>query len=124
MAVVIQVIDNGPRRYVIKVDIAASANADTEIVPASVLASGDNLSLNRAQWSFANTAANPQGEVVALEWEATADVVLLNIVTGESGELCFEQGIPNNAGAGKTGAVSVTNSITVTGTMLLEFKKN
>ena len=124
MAVITQILDNGPRRYVIKVDIAASANADTEIVPASALATGDNLSLYRAQWSFANSAANPAAETVLIEWEATADVAALYMVTGQAFEVCFEQGIPNNSGAGKTGAVSITNSATVTGTVILEFKKN
>lgn len=115
MAVTIQVLSNGPRNYIIQLAIAG-ANADAVIIDASTVTGISNLSFVEAQWSLTGAGAQ-------VEWDATTDVQFLEMTQGNGFEIPAQE-IPNNAGAGKSGNVLLTNDIALTtGTAVLKFHK-
>lgn len=117
MAFNTQVLANGPRNYIIKVDGAAT-EAASSLVDVSAIGCSE-VHLEEITYDVL------EGAVVELLWDATSDVSAFKS-SGHEGNKCFSEygGIPNNAGAGKTGDVLLT----VTGTsptywFIAKFKK-
>lgn len=117
----VQIINDGPRNLVIKVD-GTGAETNTKIVDVTTLNPPcTTLSLASIVYSLAPAAA------MQLLWEATADVVAWNLF-GSGGVVApfmLTSGIPNNAGAGITGNVLLTGGAASTNySIYLEFLKN
>ena len=117
----IQIINDGPRNLVIKVD-GTGAETNTKIVDVTTLNPPcTTLSLASIVYSLAPAAA------MQLLWEATADVVAWNLF-GSGGVVApfmLTSGIPNNAGAGVTGNVLLSGGAASTNySIYLEFLKN
>ncbi len=124
-----QTIIDGPKTAIIKIyllsDGVAGEVVDQIVVDVSALTpAASKCSLEKVWWSFTGFDAT-------LEWEATADVVIMPLAsaTGTS-ELDFTSfgGIPNNAGAGVTGDISLSTTgftaATDTGVLILQVRKN
>lgn len=105
MAFNTQVLANGERNYIIKVD-GASTEAASLLVDVSALGVSAVV-LEEIKYDVLPGAA------INLLWNATADVSAF-ISSGHCDDKCFRDfgGIHNNSGAGKTGDVNLT----VTGT--------
>lgn len=117
----VQIINDGPRNLVIKVD-GTGAETNTKIVDVTTLSPPcTTLSLASIVYSLAPAA------VMQLLWEATADVVAWNLF-GSGGVVApfmLTSGIPNNAGAGVTGNVLLSGGAASTNySIYLEFLKN
>lgn len=117
----VQIINDGPRNLVIKVD-GIGAETNTKIVDVTTLNPPcTTLSLASIVYSLAPAAA------MQLLWEATADVVAWNLF-GSGGVVApfmLTSGIPNNAGAGVTGNVLLSGGAASTNySIYLEFLKN
>lgn len=117
----VQIINDGPRNFVIKVD-GTGAETNTKIVDVTTLNPPcTTLSLASIVYSLAPAAA------MQLLWEATADVVAWNLF-GSGGVVApfmLTSGIPNNAGAGVTGNVLLSGGAASTNySIYLEFLKN
>lgn len=115
----VQTIEDGARNLIIKVD-GAGAEASTQIVDASSLNPPcESLSLLKVQYSL-DPASSMQ-----IQWDATAATVAWNLF-GSSGnclDFCDVGGIPNNAGAGKTGDVLLSTDSTTAYSLYLHFIK-
>lgn len=122
MAFVIQTIEDGPRNYIIKVDGDAVASTGALLVDVTTLNPPcSSVRIRKITYNLDTTAH------VQLLWDATTDVVALNLYGSNDADMCFEAtaGIPNNAGAGKTGNVLLTTSATITPyTLYIEFIKS
>jgi hypothetical protein len=118
MAVTKQILNDGPRNHVVHLEIAG-ANAAANAVDVSALSGvPDNVSIVRIDWSLTG------GDAQFL-WDATANVEVFECPVGE-GEQHFEEvgGLINNAGAGVTGDVLLTNpSGTANGSITIWCKK-
>lgn len=110
-----QVIINGPRDVVIKVNILGDGSGeetDTIIFDASAYAPiADENKLMKIEYAL-------NGFSAYLEWDATADVPLISLVGDHPYFMPYDfcessmgvAGIPNNAGAGRTGDILITTS--------------
>jgi len=115
----IQVIEDGFRNYIIKVD-GAGSDALTNIVDVSTLDPPcASVRLYKLTYSLA-----PAG-TADLFWDATTDVSLIHLYGGNDADMCFTDfgGIPNNAGVGVTGDVLLTTSANPY-SMILHFVKS
>ena len=120
-----QVIHNGSRNYVVKTTIASDGATGDET---DILVNATTGDMGTAA-SLIRLSAVTIGCSAVLEWDATADVVLAALPSDREVKLDFTHigGIPNNAGAGKTGDVVITTTglSTAGDTIVLvaEFKK-
>lgn len=116
----VQVIEEGPRNYIIKV---TGTGSDAAVLIADVSTLNppcEELRIVRCTYDVAGAAG-----LVSVLWDATADVLALSVSTGSGQTMDFKKigGIPNNAGAGKTGDVLLTSTATTDYTLVLHFKK-
>lgn len=118
MAVVAQVLNDGPKNHTVHLEIAL-ANTTAAVVDASALTGITNLRLESAEWSLTGAGAQ-------ILWDATANTVLLEMSVGEGSEDYSRiGGIPNPQNTGFTGDVLLTNVAGLTnGTAVLHFKKS
>lgn len=117
----VQVISDGPRNLVINVS-GTGVESNTKIVDVSTLDPPcTSLTLDCAVCSLA------PGAVMQLLWDATTPTVIWNIF-GSGGIVApfmTSAGIPNGAGAGKTGDVLLNGGTASTNySLYLEFLKN
>lgn len=117
----VQIITDGPRNLVIKVD-GTGVETNTLIVDVTTLNPPcTSMRLNSVVHSLAPAA------VMELLWDASVPVVAWNLF-GSGGIVApfmYTQGIPNNAGAGKTGNVLLNGGTVSTNySLYLEFIKN
>ena len=126
--VAIQTIADGPKYTVLKAYLASDGAAgeltDQVIFDASTFWGAPLDSTLVKIW------ASTTGCAFNLEWDATTDVGIMNFPSDRAEEFCFEKigGIPNNAGAGKTGDILInTSGFTAAGdaiTLVLTIKKD
>lgn len=131
-ALTTQVLVDGPRNVVIKVDgyIDTADLTATDIAdPAALsylweggLQKATQLRIDRIIYTV------DEGLAVTLWWDATADVRIVDLVKAGHQELHNFGGYTNNAGAGKTGKIQLTTEGWTTGkiyefTILLELVK-
>jgi hypothetical protein len=124
----IQVIEDGPKYAVLKVYLASDGASgeltDQVVVDASTLYGAPTDLTLVALW------ASTTGAAFNLEWDATADVPILNFPADRAEDFCFKKfgGIPNDAGAGKTGDILLnTTGFTAAGdaaTLIVHVKKD
>lgn len=120
MAVTIQTLNDGARNHVVHLNIAG-ANTAATVVDASAWSRAADFTkckVDKISWSLTGAGAQ-------LLWDATADVTFFECTAGE-GEQDFSRfgGLQNNAGAGITGDINLTNAAGVTsGTITLWCKK-
>ena len=120
MAFTTQVIEDGFRNYIIKVDGTAAETAALLVDVSSLDPPCTRIRLRKVTYSL------DPGAVMQLLWDATTDVNLLTLYGSNDADMCFEStsGIPNNAGAGVTGDVLLTTASTTPYTLYLEFIKS
>lgn len=122
MAFTVQVIEEGFRNYIIKVD---GSGTDTAALLVNV--STLNPPCSRVRLKKITYSLDPAASLQLL-WDATTDVPLLNVFGSNDADMCFEDtaGIPNNAGAGVTGNVLLTTPAAQTSayTLYLSFIKS
>lgn len=104
-----QTILDGSRRVVVKIDILGDGSGDeaaTTIVDMSSFTPAVTDSRLCGAWSSLN------GFTTRLLWDATTDVPLISLPDYQFFLHCADTniwgGIPNNAGAGKTGDINMT----------------
>ena len=116
----VQTINDGPRNLIILVS-GTGAESDTKIVNVATLNPPcKSVRLNSIVYSLDPAAA------MQILWEATTNVVAWNLF-GSAGIIApfmYTSGIPNNAGAGKTGNVLLNTSSTTNYSIYLEFLKD
>jgi hypothetical protein len=107
-SVTTQVIQDGPRNYVLKVNMlldTADVTITDLITPSGLSSLGDingacsRVSIQRIEYDVEDTLT------VNLYWDATADVPIVRLVGRGTFEDERLSGMPNNAGAGITGKV-------------------
>ncbi len=116
----IQVLEEGPRNYIIKVT-GTGGDSAVNIVDVSALTPAcSEVRLMKCTYDVDGAAG-----LVQLLWDATADVTALSVSSGNGQTMCFFKigGIPNNAGTGKTGDVLLTSTGTTNYTLVLHFRK-
>lgn len=120
MANTIQLIEEGPRNYIIKVN-GPGGDAKALIVDVSTLNPPcTRVRLKKLQYNF-----DPAG-TAELFWDAATPASIMNVFGGNDADMCFEEfgGIPNNAGAGVTGDVTLDTKATTPYSMVLHFVKS
>lgn len=120
MAFTTQVIEEGARNYIIKVDGTVAETGALLVNVSALNPRCTRIRLRKVSYNLANAA------LMTLLWEATASTTLLTLNGGNDADMCFDAvgGIPNNAGAGKTGNVLLTTASTTPYTLYLEFIKS
>ena len=117
MAVVLHEIKDSDFEYVLKATTTGT-NSAASLVDASDAegaATDPRLSIVSVSWSVA-----AQTDIL---WDATSNVVALSLSgSGNYGHTHDMPAIPNNAGAGVTGDVLITNGTSV-GTIIIKFRK-
>lgn len=117
----VQVIEEGYRNYIIKVD-GSGVETAANIVDVSALNPPCNrVRLKKITYNLESAAA------MQLLWDATAAVQLLSLHGSNDADMCFEStaGIPNNAGAGVTGDVLLSGGTATTPySLVIEFIKS
>lgn len=116
----IQVLEEGPRNLVIKVDGTGGDSAAPLVDVSALNPACTRVRLMKAKYDVSGTAA-----LVTLLWDATAAVPIIYMSSGPGQELCFhkEGGITNNAGAGVTGDVLITSTASTNFSLVLWFAK-
>lgn len=122
MALPVQVIEDGPRNYVIKVT-GSTDEGTTTIVDVSTLDPPcTRVRLRKVIYSLTSEAT------LTMNWVGTPDSELIVLHGSNDADMCFEctSGIPNSAGANATGDVSLNGSDDpgTPYTMYLEFLKS
>lgn len=119
-----QVIHNGSRNLVLKYTIAGTTGDTTaaKLLDRDSLSVTKDLKLSKVTWALTGCSVN-------LLWDATSNVSFFECSEGEgSQDFTDIGGIPNNAGAGKTGDVVYTTTGYGAGGdgghVILEFKKD
>lgn len=120
MAFTKQVIEEGPRNYILKVD-GTAAEAASLLVDVSTL----NPPCTRLRLLQITYSMDPAATMQLL-WDATTATTLLNLSGSNDADMCFEDfgGIPNNAGTGVTGDILLTTIATTPYTLVLHFAKS
>lgn len=107
-SVTTQVIEDGPRNYVLKVNMLLDTSdvSITDLITPSGLSSLGDLQPACSRVSIQRIVYDVEDSLtVNLYWDATADVPIVRLVgRGEFDQTRFS-GMPNNAGAGITGKV-------------------
>jgi hypothetical protein len=120
MAVVLQTLNDGPRNHTVHMTILA-ANAAAVVVDASAWSEAADFptcDIVDVKWSLTGAPAT-------LLWDATANVVALELSAGE-GHQNYRAvgGLPNSSTTGKTGDVLLTNAVGLTtGHITLQCRK-
>lgn len=116
----VQMILDGPRQVVIKVDGAGGDAGATILDPTLLTPPCTRVRLLKAVYSLAPTGT------AQLTWDATSAVPIWNFFggAGDKYNFCDTQGIPNNAGAGNTGKVLITSAASLAFSMYLTFIKS
>lgn len=107
----IQTIEDGERNVVVKVYLA-SDGASGELTD-QVLVDFSTLSGLKTDLKLMKVEGQLTGFDATLEWDATADAPIIGLYASAGAFVhCFKEfgGIPNNAGAGKTGDLTITTS--------------
>lgn len=119
-----QTIVNGPKNLVVKAHIdgdGSGEETDTILINVSDYAA--------TEVSIIGIHTTLSGFTADLIWDATANVACINIPDYEynlNGDIKHFGGLPNNAGAGKTGDILITTiglGASEHGTIILEMKK-
>jgi hypothetical protein len=117
----VQVLEEGFRNYIIKVD-GTDVETAAKIVDVSALNPPcTRVRLMKATYNLASTA------VMNLLWDATSAVTLINLNGSNDADMCFVDsgGIWNNAGAGVTGDVLLSGGAATTPySLVLSFVKS
>lgn len=126
MAFTVQVLEDGPRNYVIKV-VGTAADAAALLVDVSTLSKDPTygkdpvrVRLNEVKYDIG------VGTTAQLLWDATTDVSVITLSEGPGQSLCFNDtgGINNPmTAAGSTGDVLLTTTGTGAYTLVLYFIK-
>ncbi len=104
----IQILQDGPRNCIVKVTgtIGTADITATTLIDPSTLSPVDNYN-NRPCTQLAirevEFSVNEPISIILL-WDATTDVQALTLT--QSDQLCFDQPLQNNSGAGKTGIIN------------------
>ena len=114
----IQVIEQGPRNYTIKVDGAGGDAAVLIVDPLALNPPCTRVHLMCVEYSLA-----PSG-TADLFWDATTPVSILHLYGGSDNvtDFLWIGGLPNNAGAGITGKVTLNTNANPY-TLVLKFTK-
>ena len=124
-----QTILDGTKWLIVKIHIEGDGTGDET---ATVLIDASTYTPAFTNEALCGLHANLTGFTCDILWDATADVAITNIPDYEvhwgEGELGIfsHGGIPNNAGAGKTGDILITTSglgVGDHGTIILKIKK-
>jgi len=105
-AVTSQTLLDGPRNVVMKftnVSDGTGEAAVAKVTPSALSGAPTEVSIYQVEYSTTGMSVN-------ILWDATADVLALALPTDMSDTMKFYKfgGIPNNAGAGKTGIINIT----------------
>lgn len=105
-AVATQIIQDGPRNVVMKFTNISDGTGESAVTKVDVSALSGSPAAVRIDKIKAETA----GMGVDVLWDATSDVLAWHIPpdAAEDVDFCLAGGIPNNAGAGKTGDIKFT----------------
>lgn len=125
-----QTIVDGSKWLIVKIHIEGDGSGEETN---TVLIDASTYSPAFTNCSLVNLHANLTGFTCDLIWDATANVPITNVPDyevhwgeGEHGGLFSNAGIPNNAGAGKTGDILISTvglGANDHGTILLKIKK-
>lgn len=123
-AVTTQVILDGAKNAVIKLTNLSDGTGEAAVLKVDVSA----LSGAPSSVSIKKIHYDVSGMVVTLLWDATTDVRIVDLGSN-CGEMDYSGfgGLPNNAGAGKTGDILLTTTGHTAGdsyTIILELVKN
>lgn len=128
-AVTSQTIVDGGRTAVMKFTNVSDASGETDVVKVDVSALTSSNGKICTGVSITKLWFWTAGMSVNVEWDATADVLIATLPADREG--CYDfscfGGIPNNAGAGKTGDILFTTTGATSGdtyTVILEMTKN
>jgi hypothetical protein len=117
----VQVIEEGFRNYIIKVD-GTGVETNTLIVDVSTLNPPcTRVRLKRITYNLESA------QKMQLLWDATSPTILVALNGSNDADMCFEPtaGIPNNAGAGVTGDVLLNGGTASTDySLYIEFIKS
>lgn len=110
MAFTTQILQDGPRNCILKVTGNLAASTDevrADIIDPATLSPVDNYNnLPCTQVAIREVEFSVNEPVsVRLFWDATADVQIITLTQAD--QLCFDQPLQNNAGAGKTGKIQL-----------------
>lgn len=108
-AVVVQILEEGPRNAVVKVTgvLDTSDVASSKLIDTATLNQGgtgpvpDKLRINEIQYSVSSQLQ------VRLDWHATTNVVIAGLSGSGEFEACEYGGINNNAGVGVDGDIDL-----------------
>jgi len=123
-----QTIVDGTKNLIVKIDILGDASGEET---ATVIVDASTFTPAYTDCSLVGIHATLVGFTARLYWDATANVPLFSIADYEvnltTQEVRRFGGLPNNAGAGKTGDVLMTTAglgAADHGTLILEFEKH
>lgn len=105
-AVTTQILNDGPRNAVIKFTNISDGTGEAAALKVDVSA----LSGAPSRATIERIVAHTSGMSVDILWDATTDVLAINIPDAQAVDLdlCKIGGIPNNGGAGVTGDIMFT----------------
>lgn len=114
MAVTLQTLNDGPRNHVVHMGVAL-ANAAAVVVDVSAMAAGGGAISPTTEVKVVKVDWSLTGGGATLLWDATANVKFMELAAGE-GDHDYRKvgGLINNAGAGKTGDILLTNAAGLT----------
>jgi len=120
MASVLQTLIDGSRNLVIKATGTGIVTAELIVDVSSYVPASTRVRITKITWRADTTIT-----LGNLLWDATTDVVILNLVSGESqlDFTCFG-GLVNNAGAGITGDILLTTTGTGAYSLIIEMVKS
>jgi len=107
-AVTSQVILDGERLYIAKFTNISDGSGETGVLKIDVSTLAPNaFSLACNGVKINKIWAQTYGMAVDILWDATTDLICETIPADQMYKMCYDEfgGIPNNAGAGKTGDV-------------------
>ena len=127
-AVTSQTIFDGARKAIMKFTNISDSGGETAVVKVDVSALASYAGRACTSVSILKIEAITKGMGVDILWDATTDVICLTIGEDQFQSHDFSEygGIPNNAGAGKTGDVLFTTVGAASGdryTVILELAK-
>ena len=112
MAVTTQILQDGERNVTWKVIATGAAGGESATLDITTLAPIDSSRGTKATRLNLKCIDFDASGSVDIEWEATANVLAWRFGPGTAQDFNFEKfgGIPNNAGAGRTGNVIVSTA--------------
>ena len=126
-----QILNDGPRNLNLKYTIAGTTGdiSATKLVDASAFNDADGNALGANSLTLVKVVSSLTGFSAKLAWDATTDVDLVQLPSGEMLVQDFSEfgGIKDNSGSGSTGDVMITTTgYTASGdggSFVLYFKK-